>query len=257
MCLKTVSEKSRSDVQLGEAASMAEPELLAGASLGNEESDAPMDLRRVRRGDPAAWEEILRRYGKLVSATVRSFRLQDADALDAVQMTWLKLAENADQIQSPERLAGWLTTTARRECLRILRQARRAPGLTCTVVDAIADPSVEPERQVIEVDIARRLWGFVNELSPRQRTVVRALFTDCPRPYAKVARTTGIPLGAIGPTRARALEQLRGWLEHPRYPSRTPAGSTPGPRRRMPESFSKGPGRGRPRASATFHHVVG
>jgi hypothetical protein len=40
-------------------------------------------------GDPAAWNEIVRRYGKLVSTEVRSFRLQAADALDAVQMTWL------------------------------------------------------------------------------------------------------------------------------------------------------------------------
>ncbi|MGB6162447.1 MAG: sigma-70 family RNA polymerase sigma factor, partial [Pseudonocardiaceae bacterium] len=67
--------------------------------------------------DPAAWEEIVRRYGKFVSVTVRSFRLQDADALDAVQMTWLRLAENAHRVQLPERLGGWLATTARRECL--------------------------------------------------------------------------------------------------------------------------------------------
>jgi DNA-directed RNA polymerase specialized sigma24 family protein len=63
---------------------------------------------RMREGDPVAWEEIVRRYGKLVSTTVRSFQLQDADALDAVQMTWLQLAENAHQVQLPERLGGWL-----------------------------------------------------------------------------------------------------------------------------------------------------
>src|SRR5918998_4388207 len=62
----------------------------------------------IRDGDPAAWDEILRRYGKLVSTTVRSFRLQEADALDAVQMTWLRLAENAHRVQFPERLGGWL-----------------------------------------------------------------------------------------------------------------------------------------------------
>jgi hypothetical protein len=47
-------------------------------------------LVQVSHGDPAAWAEVLRRYGELVSTTVRSFRLQDADALDAVQMTWLR-----------------------------------------------------------------------------------------------------------------------------------------------------------------------
>jgi DNA-directed RNA polymerase specialized sigma24 family protein len=69
-------------------------------------------LARASDGDPAAWEEVVRRYDKLVLATVRSFRLQDADALDAVQTTWLRLAENAHRVLWPERLGGWLVTTA-------------------------------------------------------------------------------------------------------------------------------------------------
>jgi RNA polymerase sigma factor (sigma-70 family) len=171
-------------------------------------------LPRASGGDPAAWEEIMRRYGKLVSATVRSCRLQDADALDAVQTTWLRLTENAHRVQFPERLGGWLVTTARHECLRIVRQTK-PQGLIETVADTVADPSVGPEQQAIEADTARTLWSLVEELSPRQQTLLRALFADHPRPYAEVARSAGIPSGAIGPTRARALRQLRDRLaEH-------------------------------------------
>jgi RNA polymerase sigma factor (sigma-70 family) len=69
-------------------------------------SDVPADstdsaadlLQRISDRDPAAWNEIIHRYGKLVSATVRSFRLQETDALDAMQMTWLRLAENAHRV---------------------------------------------------------------------------------------------------------------------------------------------------------------
>jgi len=172
-------------------------------------------LRRVRDGDPAAWEEILRRYGKLGSATVRSFRFQDADALDAVQMTWLRLAENAGGVQFPERLGGWLATTARRECLRILRQAKPAPDLIDVVLETVTDPSVGPEQRLVDADTVRILRKLVGELSPRRRTLLRALFTDNPHPYAEIARATGIPSGGIGPTRARALQQLRDKLnEH-------------------------------------------
>lgn len=170
-------------------------------------------LRRASNGDSAAWEQAVRRYSKLVSATVRTFRLQDADARDAVQMTWLRLAENAHRVQWSERLAGWLATTARRECLRILRRAKRAPDLCDTVADTIVDPSVNPEQRVIEADVARALWNLVDELPSRQRILLRALFSDDPPPYAEVARTAGIPPGAIGPTRARALQQLRSRLE--------------------------------------------
>src|ERR687894_2204537 len=165
-------------------------------------------LLSIRDGDPAAWDEILRRYGKLVSTTVRSFRLQEADTLDAVQMTWLRLAENAHRVQFPEKLGGWLVTTARRECLRILRQAKPVPKHTNMTPETVADPSAGPEQRVIDADTARTLWNLVTELSPRRKTLLQALFTDSSRSYAEVARTVGIPLGAIGPTRARALQQL-------------------------------------------------
>jgi RNA polymerase sigma factor (sigma-70 family) len=182
------------------------------ASATSEDADL---LARASDGDPAAWEEIVRRYGKLVLATVQSFRLQNADALDAVQTTWLRLAENTHHVLWPERLGGWLITTARHECLRILRQAKRTPDLIETVLDTVADPSVGPEQQAIEADVARTLWRLVEELPPRQRTLLQALFTDHLRPYAELARTVGVPPGAIGPTRQRALQQLRGKLnEH-------------------------------------------
>lgn len=179
------------------------------ASTGATDSVATL-LVGVRDGDPKAWEEIVRRYGKLVSATVRSFRLQETDALDAVQMTWLRLAENAHRVKFPEKLGGWLATTARRECLHILRQAKPIPNLIELVAEAVADPSVGPEQRVIDADTARTLRKLVAELPARRRTVLRALFA-APNPlsYAEIARRTGIPAGAIGPTRARALQQLR------------------------------------------------
>ncbi|MCA1693905.1 MAG: sigma-70 family RNA polymerase sigma factor, partial [Actinobacteria bacterium] len=169
------------------------------------------------------------------STTVRSFRLQEADALDAVQTTWLRLAENAHRVQFPGKLNGWLATTARRECLHLLRQAKPAPNLTNMTPETVADPSVGPEQRVIDTDTARTLWNLVAELSPRRRTLLRALFTESSCPYAEVARTAGIPPGAIGPTRARALQQLRDKLnehEPPRAqhrhitPSRTVTSNT-------------------------------
>ncbi|MGH3787981.1 MAG: RNA polymerase sigma factor [Pseudonocardiaceae bacterium] len=172
-------------------------------------------LLRIGDGDPAAWVEIVRRYGNLVSVTVRSFRLQEADALDAVQMTWLRLAENAHRVQLPERLGGWLATTARRECLHILRQARPTPHLIEVVPETVADPSAGPEQHAIDADIARTLWELVADLPPRQRVVLRALFSHQSRPYTDVARATGISPSAIGPTRGRALRRLRDKLnEH-------------------------------------------
>jgi RNA polymerase sigma factor (sigma-70 family) len=209
---------------MGQAAVIVSPTITdtGYATTGATPSVADL-LLRVGNGDQAAWDEIIHRHGKRVFATVRSFRLQEADVLDAVQMTWLRLAEHAHQIRYPEQLGGWLATTARRECLSILRHAQRTPSFCEAALEEVADPLVGPEQCVINADITRRLWNLVSELSPRRQTLLRALFADHPRPYAEVARSCEIPPGGIGPTRARALAQLRDKLEQHGFRARTPA----------------------------------
>jgi len=172
-------------------------------------------LLGIHEGNPAAWDEILCRYGKLVSARVRSFRLQEADAVDAIQMTWLRLAENAHRVKFPEQLGGWLATTARRECLHILRQSKLGSKRSDATLESVSDPSAGPEQRAIDADTTRTLLKFIDELPPRRRTLIRMLFTDNPYSYEEVARIIGTPVGGLGPTRARALRQLRDKLhEH-------------------------------------------
>lgn len=170
-------------------------------------------LLGIGDGDPAVWDEIMHRYGKLIASTVRSFRLQDADAHDAVQTTWLQLAEHAHQIREPERLGSSLITTARRACLQILRQTKPTFHNFDVVAETVVGLSEGPEQRVVDADTARILWSCVSELSPRQQILLRALFTDNPVPYTRVARIYQMPTGGIGPTRARALAQLRAGLE--------------------------------------------
>lgn len=173
--------------------------------------ETPALLGAAARGDDRAWEEIVRRYGGLVTATVRTFRLQEADAADAEQRTWLRLVEHHRRLRDPGHLGGWLTTTATRECLGILRAHRVVADLAD--VDALPDPDNDVEQRVIDADEAARLWNVVTLLPPRGRAVVHALFAAEKTPYAEVARATGIPVGSLGPTRARVLRRLRQLLD--------------------------------------------
>jgi RNA polymerase sigma factor (sigma-70 family) len=189
-----------------------------GASLAAaEQVPASLDvaelLRQAAQGNPAAWQEIIGRYSGLISAKIRTFRLQDADALDAMQLTWLQLAENIHRIQHPDRLGGWLATTAARACLHILRQAGRIRPVINALVDTLADSTANPEQQVIDIHTAQTLHTLIAVLPPRQRRVLRALFSDDPPLYGELSRATGIPPGSIGPTRKRALHQLRQLLQ--------------------------------------------
>ena len=106
--------------------------------------------------------------------------------------------------------AGWLATTASRECLRILRQQQQHTAPPHAAIEQLADPSVGPEQHAIDADTARLLWSLIATLSPRRQKLLRELFFDSPRPYAEVARNTGIPAGGIGPTRADLLVKEAG-----------------------------------------------
>src|SRR5690606_40811600 len=90
-------------------------------------------------GERQAWDALVDRYGRLVWSVVRSFGLDQATAADVSQTVWLRLVEHCDRIRDPQRLPGWLATTARRESIRVLRaQRRQQPS---EVVDDLADRS--------------------------------------------------------------------------------------------------------------------
>src|SRR5690242_6587755 len=169
---------------------------------------------RARQGDGRAYEELVERHQRQVWAAVRGFRLSDADAHDAVQMTWLRLVENLGRLNEPSRLGAWLTTTAKRECLRLIRRRNREIGTPEEFFDAVVDERQPgPEQQITQEAMAEVLWEFVSELPDRAQDLLKAV-TSADRPaYADISKATGMAVGSIGPTRGRYLNRLRKLIE--------------------------------------------
>ena len=161
-------------------------------------------------GDSASWEKLVDRFAPTVWAIARGHRLNNADAADVSQTTWLRLVENLDRIQQPERVGAWLATTARRESLRILRlSGRQIP--TGEDMAVIPDPESlkSPEHDVAVQERAQVVAELVTKLPVRSQLLLRLLSADSPLSYKDVSEALDMPIGSIGPTRARALEQLR------------------------------------------------
>jgi RNA polymerase sigma factor (sigma-70 family) len=168
-------------------------------------------------GDAGAWQLIVERLSGLVWSVIRAYRLGSADAADVFQTTWLRLAEHIGRIEQPDRVGAWLATAARRECLQCLRSA----GRTVPTDDAswLEGPPVldNPTEAAIlraeqqQEDAARdmALWRAVSLLSERCQQLLRILMASPPPSYAEVAAGLGLPIGSIGPTRARCLQALR------------------------------------------------
>jgi RNA polymerase sigma factor (sigma-70 family) len=171
-------------------------------------SDPARLLAAAAAGDQAAWDELVERYGRLVWATTRAYRLSQAAAADVSQTTWLRLVENLDRIREPERLVGWLATTARRECLRYLRLETREIAVDdADAFEAAAAESLEASVLTSERDAA--LWHLFTKLSDRCQALLRLLVASDEPSYETIGAALGIPIGAIGPTRMRCLDKLR------------------------------------------------
>lgn len=165
-------------------------------------------IHAASEGDEGAWGTIVDRFAGLVWATARSHRLPPAEAADVVQTTWLRLVENLDRIKDPERLGAWLATTARRECLRHIRlHSRELPTGEDTLFEGLSDEGAEQGLITRERSIAvRRAFARISE---RCQGLLRLLAAPEPPSYEEIAAALSMPIGAIGPTRARCLEQLR------------------------------------------------
>jgi RNA polymerase sigma factor (sigma-70 family) len=170
-------------------------------------------LRAAAAGDQAAWRELVHRFEPAVASTIVAHRLQHADAHDAAQRTWLRMIEHQHEIREPEALGGWLRTTARHECLRIIRDRQRVEPLGDAEGAEFRDAAVHVEQSIVDADTVNRLRSLVDVLPPRAAVIVTELFRDEPPDYAELAHRMGIPIGSIGPTRGRALRMLRRLLE--------------------------------------------
>lgn len=165
-------------------------------------------LAAAATGDSAAWDALVERYARLVWAIARGFALSAADAADVSQTTWLRLVEHLDKVRDPDHLGGWLATTARHECLRILRRSgREVVGVDADFDRETGEPT--PESVVLTNERDRLLWLSLGEISQRCQVLLRALATVPPPSYQDISAALGMPIGSIGPTRARCLDHLK------------------------------------------------
>jgi RNA polymerase sigma factor (sigma-70 family) len=165
-------------------------------------------LELAAAGDRAAWDALVERYEGLLWAIARSHRLDEASASDVVQTTWLRLLEHIDGLRNPDALAGWLATTARNECLRVLRhQSRQVP----TEDDRMPADSVPPvdDARLLAAERDAALWRAFATLTARCQALLRMLAAEPAPSYEDVAAALGMAVGSIGPTRGRCLSALR------------------------------------------------
>ena len=179
--------------------------------------DPDLDQRLVQRclqGDARAWEALVRRHERLVYAVARTWRLSEDELGDVFQEVFAALVRSLPRLRDGRALVRWLATTTERVARATALRARRAQALMPTADPqalarhAASDPAPAEALEALERRALLRLALAV--LGPRCRDLLRALYYEDPAPaYAALARRLGVPVGSLGPTRARCFQKLR------------------------------------------------
>lgn len=160
-------------------------------------------------GDRQAWEELVARYTGMLQAITRSYWLDPAVRGDVVQTTWMRLLEHLDTLRDPGAAGAWLATTAHRECRLVIQNRRREhPGARAEDLDLV-DADRSPEDEAVARDQDARVRAAFRRLPTPDRRLLAYLMNSPRRTYADASARLGMPVGSIGPTRARCLDRLR------------------------------------------------
>lgn len=176
---------------------------LSGGASGPPDAEL---IRRSIEGDRRAPGELIERYKGLVYSIPRRYRLNDDVCDDVFQSVFLAMVKALPSLRDGQTLAKWLMTTTHRECWRASK--RRHLALTEEQSRILrneppaGDDMVRWERQ-------HRVQQALEELGGRCEQLLRLAFMDPGKPgYEAISERLGMPVGSIGPIRARCLAKL-------------------------------------------------
>jgi RNA polymerase sigma factor (sigma-70 family) len=179
------------------------------ASMTEDDERVCLLVRRASDGDERAWAELVARYDRLVRHVVRAHGIDSATSEDIVQVTWCRAVQNLDRVRQPERLGAWLASTARNECLHVLRRFGREMPVEDDALHALI-PEVDEQFDSDPEGLEELVMRAFHTLDDAQRGLLRLVLLTEPKPsYEQIGAALGRPVGSIGPTLGRCIDKLR------------------------------------------------
>lgn len=174
-------------------------------------------------GDLTAWDLLITRYSGLIYALTLRMGLSRTDAEDVFQNVSLRLYQNLSTLRDVDRLSTWLSVTTRNECASFYRK-RRGTSLESELPDPLrsmekgkplgASSAPGPEETALALELQFLVRECLHYLPPQCGQLLSLLYMeDPPCSYAEVADRMNMPIGSIGPRRARCLQQLEKHLK--------------------------------------------
>ncbi len=178
-------------------------------------------VSRIRVGEDAAFEEIVRRYSKRVFGIVSRFFRGRTEVEEAAQEVFLRAYSKLDSYSGRGSFEGWLSRIATNTCLNVLRRAKRRPEIRLADLteqeiawlesrqDSVFEgPGASVEQSLIAADLADKV---LQTLCPEDRVLITLLDGD-QLSVREVAEMTGWSESKVKVRALRARRKLRGVL---------------------------------------------
>jgi RNA polymerase sigma-70 factor (ECF subfamily) len=160
---------------------MAQDAGAVGARLSPRVDEASL-IRAVQRGDQDAFEQLVRAYDQSVLRLAVNLLRSQEDARDVFQEAFLRVYRSIDSFRFDCSFHTWLYRIVTNICLDYLRK-RKVRKEESAVVDTPEGPMdrmneveeeaahADPERNLWNVQLSRRIEGALEGLTPRERMV--------------------------------------------------------------------------------------
>ena len=179
--------------------------------------DAALMLR-VKRGDRAAFTELVEKYKQPVMNFVGRSLRDETEAEDLAQNVFLQVYKSRDRYERTAKFSTWLFTIARNLCLNEIRRRTRHPAesLDDTQVESDELPPRQyedkqiflPTENVLHGELARKIEEALAALPENQRTAILLCRQD-ELSYEEIARVLGCSLSATKSLIHRGRETLK------------------------------------------------
>ena len=183
------------------------------SASGLAKTDAEL-VAACRRGNDAAWNELVGRFQRLIITIPRRAGLSEEQSADVFQEVFLTLFEKLDEIEQPEKIRSWLVTTAKFKTWGAVRGTKNlySPASDEEMEAEMANlPDAAPlaDERLIELEQQHQIRAALNELEEKCRAILSMIYlNDTAASYAEVARQIGVGETSISPLRARCLKKL-------------------------------------------------
>ena len=164
-------------------------------------------VRRAADGHKEAWDELHRRYSRMITRVARCAGCAPSDLPDVQQAVWARLIQHIGRLNQPDAVAGWLAVVTKRECLRLV--GKRPATLPVDEVPPVAAAGEEPLATVLHAERRAAVRRAVATLPARRRQLLETMLDNPDMGYDQLATVLSMPRGSIGPTRQRCLDDLR------------------------------------------------